>query len=269
MTRNRIASAMFVSPMILVLVFLCSGCGAPKPIAPVFNLYGYQRIAVIPFNNETRDPALGKAVEDEVVEQVLSLGAVPIIESAQVWAYLKEIHANSMDIKTDADLRKKIADKFKCDLFLLGTATGYTEILKDKAPEQVSGEWGFYTYRKVQVDGNAQLVDASTGSLLWKQKNGGYSWTNTWNPLPVPSGFSLPPEFNQAAGFANFVKNRVLGKDDHEPAAIDESDPSILLYKKNHYFTGLREKAVYQLADGFVGDFRGHGGWRADGNYEK
>ncbi len=241
---------------------LLTGCeGPPRAIPPAFNLYGYQRLAVVPFENETRDPALAKSLQDEMTDQVLSLGAVPVVDAGQVGAYLRQMKARPEDLKTNALLRRGVAANFKCDLLLMGTVTGYQETLQDKMPEHSGGGWGFYTLRKVHVNGRAQLMDPASGSLLWSQKNGGYSATNTWNPLPIPPGLSLPPEFGAAMGLANLVKNRVLNKGDDEPAVMNEADPTILLYPKSAHFTKLREEAVFQLVNAFVEDFRGHGSW--------
>src|SRR5258708_2026938 len=58
---------------VLVTVTLFSGC-AQKPLPPVFNLYGYQRLAVVPFNNQTQDPALASAQQDEMTDEILNRG---------------------------------------------------------------------------------------------------------------------------------------------------------------------------------------------------
>ncbi len=244
---------------------LLAGCGAPpQPIPPVFNLYGYQRMAVVPFADQSKDPALGQAIQDEMVSEVLALNAMPVIDGAQVGAYLKSIKADPSTVATDADLRKKIGQKFQCDILLVGTATGYTEILKDTAPERKQdGQWGFMTDRKAHVYATAQLMDPVNGTLVWTQKNGGYSYYNTWNPLPVPA-VEVPTELQQFADLAVLVKNRVENKGDREPLTLNENDPNVLLYPQSHYFAELRQKAIVAMVDAMVGDFRGHNGWTAN-----
>ncbi|HET9870801.1 MAG TPA: hypothetical protein VFR02_09945 [bacterium] len=247
---------------LVLSVGIFTGCGAPRVYPPAFSLYGYQRIVVVPFDDQTQDPALGITLQSEMEDQVLSLNAVPLVDAKQTAAYLKGLKADPASVATDPELMKKIAQKFKADLLLVGAATGYVEILKDEAPQQdSSGHWGFNTFRKVSVAGKAQLLDPASGSLVWSGKNQGYSYTNTFNPLPIPAGVRLPAGLDGVLGMANLVKNRVLGKDDREPATLDENDPNVLLYPNSHYFAHLREEATYELVNAMVDDFRGHNGW--------
>jgi TolB-like protein len=251
-------TALFFLPILLL-----GGCGAPRVCPPAFSLYGYQRVAVIPFDNQTQDPGLASYVQSEMVDQVLQLNALPVIDANLTAAYLRDLKADPASVPTDPALMKKIADHFKADLLLMGTATGYVEILKDGAPFRAedTGQLGFKTFRKVSVAARAQLLDPNSGSLVWSDKNQGYSWTDTFNPLSVPDGPQLPAVINNFLNLANVVANRVLGKDDWEPAVINENDPTQLLYPKSHYFANLRQKATYEAVNAIVDDFRGHNGW--------
>ncbi|HJT24321.1 MAG TPA: hypothetical protein VJ873_07070 [bacterium] len=268
----------------LGVVLLC-GCAA-KPIPPAFSLYGYQRLAVIPFENQTRDPALAKAVEGEMTDEILGLGAVPVIDAKQVAAYLKSVGADASSVETDANLRNRLAQKFHCDLLLMGSAGSYAEILKDTNPQKVTDDstgiskWGFYTYRKVVVQANARLMDPTSGSLLWSDKNKGWSWLNTWNPLPVPDDIAAQNQVNrflnlagavgaglgnapvnQALDVANLVRYRANHATDQEPVVVDETNQEVLVYPKSAAFANLRQKAIFQTMNGIVEDFRGHCGW--------
>jgi hypothetical protein len=254
-------------PLILLAAVLFLSSCAETPIAPAFNLYGYHRLAVIPFDNNTQDPALAKAVQDEMVQAVLNLNAVPVIDAAQVAAYLKSIKANAADVSTDEGLRRKIAAKFKCDVMMIGACEGYNEFLKDEAPQRLANsetgavEWGFYTDRKVVVDTSAKLMDADSGSLVWTQKGNGYSWFNTWNPLPIPASVVVPDQIGSIINLANLVNNRINKKSDKEPLALDGNPDGGLIYPKSSAFAELRGKAVYQSVNSMVKDFRGFNGW--------
>jgi TolB-like protein len=249
--------------------FLLNGCASEKLVAtpPVFSLYGYQRLAVVPFDNHTQDSALAGAVADEMTGEVVNVNALPVIQAGQVAAFLKSNHASASDLLTNDKLRKKLGQKFQCDVLLMGSADGYNEFLKDKAPERVvddqtgEGKWGFYTNRKVVVNASAKLVDVNTGSLLWTEKNQGYSWYNTWNPLPIPGAIQVPDQLAQFVNLADLVKKRITHEGDNEPATIDQNDPNVLIYPKSQYFAELRQKAVFQTVNGIVEDFRPHGGW--------
>ncbi len=285
MVQKRFFKSLFKVVFILTAAVLFNGC-AQKPIPPIFNLYGYQRLAVIPFDNPTQDPALAGAVQDEMTDEILNLGAVPVIDAKQVAAYLRSLGANASSVQTDPDLRNRVAKKFNCDLLLLGSAANYTEILKDTTPQKVTNQstgiskWGFYTYRKVIVDANAKLMDPASGSLIWSGKNKGWSWLNSWNPLPVPDDVAAEnevnrflnlagvvgrsvanPQVNQALGLANLVRYRLNHETDVEPAVVDETNQGSLVYPKSRAFADLRQKAIHSTMDGIVEDFRGHCGW--------
>jgi hypothetical protein len=248
--------------LILAVVFLFGGC-APKPIPPVFSLYGYQRLAVIPFDNNTQDPALAGALQDEMASEIVNLGALPVIDAVQVAAFLKSIRANASDVPTDEGLRQNIAQHFKCDILLVGSAEGYNEFLKDEAPQRAdNGQWGFYTDRKVVVTNNAKLMDPASGGILWsRNKNWGASWHNTWNPLSVPDSVTLPGQLGEFVDLVNMVKNRVDHQVDVEPPSMDENPSGALIYPRSRAFVRLRQQAIVATVNSLVDDFQGHCNW--------
>ncbi len=244
----------------LAVVFLFSGCAGPVP--PVFSLYGYQRLAIIPFDNNTHDPALAGDLQDEMASEIVNLNAVPVIEAGLVAAYLKSIVAKATDVPTDPGLRQQIAQNFKCDLLLLGTADGYTEFLKDEAPQRSDLGWGFYTDRKVVIINSAKLMDPASGGILWfRNKNWGASWHNTWNPLPVPQTVVLPGLLGQFVDLANLVIDRVDHKEDVEPPAVDETYTGSPIYPQSRAFARQRQKAIVATVNSLVDNFQGHYNW--------
>lgn len=252
----------FLLPLVGTLAF--GGC-AQKPCPPVFSLYGYQRLAVIPFDNQTRDPKLAADVAEEMTNEVVQVNAVPVIQASQVAAFLRASDASPSDLLTNDPLRKGLGRKFQCDILLMGSADAYVENLKDTSPQRAvvddEDKWGFYTYRKATVNASAKLVDVASGSLLWSNKNRGYSWRNTFNPLPMPADQMLPAPLQGLANLVNLVRYRVLGEGDDEPVTIDQNDPNVLVYPKSRCFTELREKAIDATVSGMVCDFQGRYGW--------
>lgn len=246
----------------LGVVFLFSGC-AQKPVPPLFSLYGYQRLAVIPFDNNTQDPALVGALQDELVSEIVNLGALPVIDAVQVAAFLKSIRANASDVPTDAGLRQNIAQHFKCDILLVGSTEGYNEFLEDETPIRAdNGQWGFFTDRKVVVTNNAKLMDPASGGILWsRNKNWGASWHNTWNPLPVPETAILPGLLGQFVDLVNLVKYRLDNKVNVEPPTVNENYTGALIYPQSRAFARLRQKAIVAAVNSLVDDFQGHCDW--------
>ena len=251
----------------LLVLTVWEGCGPPpKPIPPSFSLYGYKGLAVIPFDNQSADPDLPAGLSEEMTDELAELNALPIVQSSQVAAFLKTQKATPSDLLINDTLRRNLQARFKCDLLMMGTAQAYSEILKDEAPiRSDQGQWGFTTRRKAIVDGSFKLVDASTGNLVWSRKNQGYSWHNTWNPLPVPGDIAIPSEIDKFFHLADLVRHRVMKDGDQEPPALSENDPNVLIYPKSHAFRELRQNAIHETVYDLAEDFRGHQGWVPNG----
>lgn len=261
MSLLRLPSVFFKVFLGVSVALVFTGC-AEKPTPPVFSLYGYQRLAVIPFDNQTYDRALAGAVADEMTSEIVNLNAVPVIQASQVSAYLRGKGVSPDDLLTNDGLRKGLGQRFQCDVLLMGSADDYVEYLKDGQPERSSdGKWGFYTNRKVTVNADTKLVDVTSGSLLWTQKNRGWSWYNTWNPLPIPDFVVVPDQIQQFIDLATLAQHRLTHKGDEEPYTASQGNPNILIYKKSQYFNQLRQNAIEETVGGIVADFRPHGGW--------
>lgn len=260
MSRKKFLQACLKTILAAAPALLFTGC-AHKPVPPLFNLYGYQRLAVVPFVDESRDPALARDLAEEMTGQIVDLGALPVVQASQVADFLRAHHAKPSDLASDAGLRQGLARQFHCDLLLMGRADGYSEFLKDLPPEHSSDGWGFRTTRKVVVNADARLLDAATGNLLWTRKSQGYSWHNTWNPLPIPDSVVVPGLINSFVNLADLVKHRLNHERDDEPTAINQNDPNVLVYPKSRAFADLRGKALFEAVNYMVEDFRGHYDW--------
>jgi hypothetical protein len=233
---------------------------------PIFSLYPYQRILVIPFENRSPDPDLARELQEGITGQIVGLGAVSVLDADQVDAYLKKTRTATALAVNDPEQRKKLGEEFQADLILVGTAEGYGEYLKDRPPERVvlndstgEAEWGFHTDRKVTVQGSAKLVEVASGSLLWTKKSDAYSAYNSWNPLPIPGSLQMPEQLKQFIDLAALVKHRVQHGKDGEPASSEGRGE--LIYPKSDNFAGLRRKALNHSVNYLVSDFRGRNGW--------
>ncbi len=256
--------SLFLKFSLLTIAFIIAGCASapPVPVPPAFNLYIYNRVAVIPFDNNTQDPALAKALQEEMTSEIVNVNAASVIDPGQVAAYLKAVKAKASDVATDMNLRQRVAAHFKCDLLLIGSAEAYNEFLKDDTPKHTDQGWGFYTKRKVVVNSKAKIMDAQNGTILWTNKGNGWSWDNKWNPLPIPNNVAVFDQIGQFVDLANLVKNRVTNKNDEEPLVMDENSGGGLIYPKSSMFADLRGKAIYQSIQSMTGDFYGSNGWQ-------
>jgi hypothetical protein len=252
---------------ILAAILVFPGC-AQKPAPPIFSLYGYQRVAVIPFNNQSTDSELARSIQEQMTAQIVGINAVPMIEADQVAAYLRALNAQASSVAVDSELRNKLGRKFLCDLLLIGSADGYDEVLEDQMPQRVvvndkTGEakWGFYTNRKVTVNASAKLLDLTTGSLLWTRQGQGYSYQNTWNPLPIPGSVKMPDELSEFMNLKNLIKHRVKDEAEGDRRLDGDRRPVKLHYPRSTTFANLRQNAINQAVRYMVGDFRPRGGW--------
>jgi hypothetical protein len=267
MPSRKSCSVLTSSAFLFAAILIFTGC-AVKPAPPVFSLYGYQRVAMIPFDNQSADPELARVIQEGMTAQIVGINAVPVIEADQVAAYLRTLNAQGGSVAIDSNLRQKLGKKFSCDILLIGSADAYSEDLKDQMPQRVvvnekTGEakWGFYTNRKVTVNAGAKLLDVATGSLLWTRKSQGYSYQNTWNPLPIPGSVKMPDELSEFMNLKNLVKHRVKDEIGRDRGPDGDRRPVKLYYPRSTTFSSLRQKAIAQAVNYMVGDFRPRGGW--------
>ncbi len=266
MPPYRFPSLLSAAVLLSIGFFSFQGC-SEKPAPPVFSLYEYQRLAILPFENHSHDPALAKEVQDAVTGDIANLHAIPVIDAGQVETYLRKANISVSSVINDPVQRKKLGEQFQCDIFLVGSADGYAETLRDLPPQRVivndstkEAKWGFYTDRNVVVNASAKLFDVATGSLQWTRKTGGNSEYNTWNPLPIPGELKVPDQLKQFLDLAALVKYRSRGNDD-EPASMTQNAANSLIYQKSGTFANLRQNALSQTVNYLVWDFRPRGGW--------
>jgi TolB-like protein len=241
-------------------VGLVLGVGAckVKPRPPVFSLYGFQRLAMAPFENLSTDPQMARDLQNGITQQILRLGACPVVESDLVAKYL-----NGGSPADDPNLLKKCAAQFKSDIVMTGTVESYQEFQEMGEPKRVvnntktgAAEWGFYVNRKVEVAVTAKLLDPATGSTYWTQRATGNSYFNKWTPLPIPGDVVTP----QSYVLQNAMKlvMREVNKTFNDR---DERRGTRLRYMDNATFSDLRQRAVANAAGYLTSDFRGHGAW--------
>lgn len=255
--------------LFLGAILFVQGCAPPVPRPPAFNLYQYDRVAVLPFVNDTRDPAMAADVEDQLSGRLANLDAVPVVQAAQVAKYLESIGADPTMIVLDDNIRAKVASRFKVDLLMTGVITSYEETRKEGEPERRvvnsqtgKAEWGINTFRRADLSVTAKLYDPATGSLLWTEKSSGWSYTNEWTELPIPGSLRIPP----IAGLDELLRTakvaRDLVKEREEKAKPRPRGEKPLLYLKSGKFKQLREDSIYQAVNYLMGDFYGSGGWK-------
>lgn len=186
--------------LLLCTALAMAGCAA-KPRPPAFNLYKHQRLVVLPFENLTQDPALGAAIQDDLLVGLVRLNAVPVAEQAQVASMIQKLALHDSGVQQgEAQLRQRIADVFKCDLIMVGTISAYLESVVEEEPKRIKKsykhktfKWGYRDTASTNISMTVKLIDATTGNLLWIRKAPGAGKVSRWVDLPWPGEKAAPP----------------------------------------------------------------------------
>ena len=185
---------------LVMAVVIAAGCGPVKPRPPAFNLYGRQKLVVLPMENLTQDPALGRAIQDDVLGGLVRLNPLPIAEESAVSALISKQKQANMALEQDEKLRQSIVDSFKADTIMYGTISTYTEDVREEDPIRLrtsykheTYKWGYNNSVAVVVDATVKLVDANTGNVLWVRKARGDGVQRSWHDLAWPGENAAPP----------------------------------------------------------------------------
>jgi len=255
-------------PRLLLALALTSSAVACKvtPRPPVFSLYGFQRLAMAPFDNPTADYQLSTDLQAELTQQILRLGACPVLESAQVAALLAKSGSDGNALAANPDLQKQVGSRLKCDILMTGATDTYQEYQEMGAPRRnilnsKTGEaqWGFSINRRVTVAVSAKLYDPSTGSVFWTQRATGNAYASKWNVLPIPGDVTAPPSYV----LQNAVK--LVMREVNRTFNDDGTRGTRLRYMDSSEYADLRRQAIANAVWYLTGDFKGHGGWTPNG----
>ena len=185
---------------LMLAVVVAAGCGPVKPRPPAFNLYERQKLVVLPMENLTQDPALGRAIQDDVLGGLVRLNPLPIAEESAVSALIAKQKQANMALEQDEKLRQSIVNSFKADTIMYGTISTYTEDVREEEPVRLrtsykhdTYKWGYNDAVTVVVDSTVKLIDANTGNILWVRKARGDGIQRSWRDLAWPGENAAPP----------------------------------------------------------------------------
>lgn len=140
----------------LLLVGLVSGCKSGSPGAKMYvkQSTGQRlRIAVLPFDNVSRDQDAGRIITSTVVTYLLSTGMFDVVEPGLVNSTMAAEGVRMGDsISTDA--YKKLQARLNADAFIIGLVEEYGDV-----------RVGADSYPSISF--SARLVDAGTTDILW------------------------------------------------------------------------------------------------------
>ena len=185
---------------LMLSAVIAAGCGPVKPRPPAFNLYERQKLVVLPMENLTQDPALGRAVQDDVLAGLVRLNALPIAEESAVSALIAKQKQANLALEENEKLRQTIVDSFKADTIMYGTISTYTEDVREEDPIRLrtsykheTYKWGYNNAVTVVIEASVKLIDANTGNVLWVKKARGDGIQRSWKDLAWPGENTAPP----------------------------------------------------------------------------
>jgi len=154
--------------IIMGAVFLLNGCGGKTNSTDYLREdidYSYiQKIAVLPFTNNTEDKMAGERARDITITKVLALGLFDTVDKGIVDAVMED-EALTPGAAVDPLSLRRVGQRLQVQAFLLGTI--------DMSQENRIGNVAF-----LQMAVTLRLVDAQSGMVLWQASGNrsGESW---------------------------------------------------------------------------------------------
>ena len=164
------------------LVLLISGCAAKRDFFLDENveINLLQRIAVLPFVNNTQTKFVENRLRDVVTTEILSLGIFDIVADGDIRRFLKDEVSGNPDA-VDTKVARKMGRELGVEAFMTGAVDNYNE-----------NRNGSYTYPVVAV--TLRLLDVRNNKIIW-QASASESGYGTWSRV---FGFASD-DFNQVS----------------------------------------------------------------------
>lgn len=157
-------------PTVLVLL-LCAASPSPAQVNDVYkdpNMdFGIIRtVAVMPFNNLTRDQVVAERVRDVFINKLLSTEAVYVLPVGEVARGVTSVGIENAVAPTSAEV-VKLAGLLKADAVITGVVREYGEVRSGTTASNV-------------VSMSIQLLEGQTGKVVWSGSStkGGISFMN-------------------------------------------------------------------------------------------
>ncbi|MHB9035821.1 MAG: GNA1162 family protein [Armatimonadota bacterium] len=140
----------------IIAVSLISGCKDGGPSSRIYVKNGKEqrlRIAVLPFDNVSRDQDAGRIITNTIITYLLSTGNFDVVEPGVVYSSMTSEGMRLTEGVT-MEVCQKLQPKLNADAFIMGLVEEYGEV-----------RIGSDSYPSVSF--SARLVDAKTADILW------------------------------------------------------------------------------------------------------
>ncbi len=154
--------------LITVCAILASGCGMKGSSSRSFirediDMAFYERVAVLPFENNTINTFAAERMRDITMTQLLAAGYYEVVDKGLVDSVLLE-EAIDKDVPLSKPTLNRLGKLMNVQAFLLGSVEQAEEVRK-----------GNFSYPEVSL--TLRLIDAGTAIVLWQASGhrSGYS----------------------------------------------------------------------------------------------
>jgi len=145
------------SLILVFVVLLCvSGCDNGGQSTKIFVKNGTGkrlRVAVLPFENVSRDEDAGRVITNTIITYLLSTGEFDVVEPGIVYATMGSENIRLNEGIT-VEVSQKLQPKLNADAYIMGMVEEYGEV-----------HIGNDTYPSISF--SARLVDARTANIIW------------------------------------------------------------------------------------------------------
>ncbi len=141
---------------VLFLIVSCAGTGPIQSYVRGDVDLGYvERVAVLPFENNSKDPYVAERVRDIVSTQILAAGLFDVIDKGLVDSALREEAVDMKKAPMDEALLQRLGQRLGVQAFFFGTVDHY---------DLVQREGGAYPELALTF----RLVDVTSGMVIWQ-----------------------------------------------------------------------------------------------------
>ncbi|MCL5105633.1 MAG: DUF799 family lipoprotein [Armatimonadetes bacterium] len=140
----------------VVVISLVSGCKDGGPSSRIFVKNGNTkrlRVAVLPFDNVSRDQDAGRVITNTIITYLLSTGNFDVVEPGVVYSTMG-LEGIRLTEGVTQEVCQKLQTKLGADAFVMGMVEEYGEV-----------RIGSDSYPSISF--SARLVDARTADILW------------------------------------------------------------------------------------------------------
>jgi hypothetical protein len=156
MTRNPRSRSAPLLPLVLVIALALTACGSSRGHRyqdREMDFGAVRTVAVLPFQNLSRDNLAAERVRDVFASMLLATGAVYVVPYGEVLRTVGKAGIVTASVPATEDVQK-LGTALKADAVFVGVVKEYGEVRSGSASGNV-------------VSMSVQLIETTTGKVVW------------------------------------------------------------------------------------------------------